>query len=708
MKQKKQTRSMMNMDPLKPADYNTPTKKKRLVESQCRRMLEAVEAVNPDAQSFLDGPYGLRRQKAILNYLDRAEREFRGVGLTSVAESFARYEMSPFMNYNHLDDECDLRIGAALWILDKLRASGKMGDAFEILPDTAGDLDVFYLQTDFHHPCYDNDLIQSVIYVITNRYQDVGVLTEENARGKEPNERYKALLNLLPEEDVKAACETFKTKLWELTTRKMKGKAYYDKALEQTARQIQNAGTAPMMTGPLAKPNKDSPMMGGLPGLGGMHGLSGFPGGSQSDTEELARRGRELLDQEHEYEMRFDKYLRMDRKQVRRESGSREVADALEGFTVEEPYSICFALFYLIDHGDDTPWLVASGCSLMLYTLQMLPWFMDQEGWDDEDWDAWYDGMKYDQNGWLEKGAVPDQIDYFHEMHGGKNLAQIIYGMCRGVVPVALHPFEAEREKLVTEGMDEDKARKVTDVAELIFLHAFQAKQYRRSDWSFDDNLLEEEPEDEIEPETEQETTSAPVKLGGYWGKVAAGQGFAVETPDTAAVEENAKLKAELDQAKKQIKSLKSLLNTEKHTADADRAKYERELKTLRMEHRELADLRSLMFNQENEVREEPTKGYSYPYETRKRTVIFGGHDSFLRAIKPMLPTVKFVDASNMAFNPEIIRNADVVWIQNNCISHPQYWSIVKNCKLAGVQMRYFGYASAEKCAEQLVTEDQK
>ena len=50
----------------------------------------------------------------------------------------------------------------------------------------------------------------------------------------------------------------------------------------------------------------------------------------------------------------------------------------------------------------------------------------------------------------------------------------------------------------------------------------------------------------------------------------------------------------------------------------------------------------------------------------------------------------------------------DVVWIQNNCISHPQFWSIVKNCKLAGVQMRYFAFASAEKCAEQLVDWDQK
>jgi hypothetical protein len=400
--------------------------------------------------------------------------------------------------------------------------------------------------------------------------------------------------------------------------------------------------------------------------------------------------------------MRFDKYLRMDRKQVRRETGSREVADAVEGFTVDDPYEICFALFYLIDSGDDAPWLIGSGSSLMLYTLQMLPWFMNQEDWDDEAWDSWLDGIQYDQNGWLERGAVPDQIDYYHEMHGGKNLAQIIFSLCRGVVPAGLHPFEAEREQLVIEGMDEDKARKVTDIAEMIFLHAFQAKQYRRSDWSFDDRLLV----DETEPEIEEEI--APIKLGGYWGKVAAGQGITVEATDTVAAEENAKLKAELDQAKKQIKSLKSLLSTEKHTADADRAKYERELKTLRMEHRELADLRSLVFNQENEVREEPTKDYSYPYETRKRTVIFGGHDSFLRAIKPMLPTVKFVDASNMAFNPEIIRNADVVWVQNNCISHPQYWSIVKNCKLAGVQMRYFGFASAEKCAEQLVEWDER
>ena len=126
---------------------------------------------------------------------------------------------------------------------------------------------------------------------------------------------------------------------------------------------------------------------------------------------------------------------------------------------------------------------------------------------------------------------------------------------------------------------------------------------------------------------------------------------------------------------------------------------------------RELADLRDLVFHREAEDSarlEKPDKVYAYPYETKKRTVVFGGHDTFLKAIKPMLPSVKFVNTAILSFDPNIIRNADVVWIQNNCISHSQFGSIVKQCKQAGVQMRYFGYASAEKCAEQLVTEDLK
>jgi hypothetical protein len=204
----------------------------------------------------------------------------------------------------------------------------------------------------------------------------------------------------------------------------------------------------------------------------------------------------------------------------------------------------------------------------------------------------------------------------------------------------------------------------------------------------------------------------------GYWGRTLgikateSHQQTDTAKETTGGTEKSEEIRSEeLEQARKEIKALRAALYKERREARDDRAKYEHELKGLRMEHRELADLRSLVFNREIEDQgrlEKVEKKYEYPYETRKRTVIFGGHDSFLRAIKPMLPTVRFVDPGNLTFSAEIIRNADVVWIQNNCISHSQFWNIVKNCKLAEVQMRYFGFASAEKCAEQLVTEDLK
>ena len=651
-------------------DYSTPNKKKRFVEAEYQRILKAVNSVNPDREYYIGGIFGTRRQKAIMNVLDRAEKEFRSFGLVSVVETFTKNELMPFNNYNYLDGDADLRIGAALWILDKLRESGAIREAFDILPDVSGDKDAFYLPINFAHPCYANDLIQSVIHVITNRYgkQRGVVITEGNACRKKPGEAYQKLLDLLPREDVQKASEEFKAKVWELAGRFMKGQSYFDKEIERTVREMRNIQAAPVST--LAEKK-------GLPGVSGSIGI-------QDAMFDIARRGQELIEQSHDYSMDFDRYLWMDRKAVRRETGSREIADAAANFTVNDPYELCFALFYLMDTGDDAPWLIRSGSSLMLYALRMLPWYVDQDDWDDEDFEAWYDGFQYNREGWLEQEKVEEPLDFYHERHGDRNLAQVVYDLCRTVVPTGLHPFEKDRQRLVAEGMEEDKARKITDIAELLFLYEFQTRQRVKGDFSWEDE------DDESDATVTQESAT---------------------TQTTAQTQPLAKLKVETDELKKQLKSLKNALAVTRQEANNERAKYEHELKALRMEHRELADLRELVFNSElspdiQERREKPEKNYQYPYSPRKRTVIFGGHDSFLRAIKPMLPDVKFVDASAMTYSPEIIRNADVVWIQNNCISHPQYWSIVKNCKLAGVQMRYFGFASAEKCAEQLVTED--
>ena len=800
-------------------DYSTPNKKKRFVESELRRMVKTSKTINSDVETYLDGIYGKRRQKAILAYLDKAEEEMKGAGLCSTVEAFTSHELLPINNYNNLDATFDLRIGASLWILGRLRSCGKMLDAFKILPDMSGSPDGWYLPSDFAHPCFSNDLIQSVIYVISHRYSDDTsrgvIITEQNANGEKPREKdkkskdvknnieglkdkkskdaknlspgiiYNRLLDLLPKDDVEKACTEFINKVWELSIRFLKGLAYYDRAIDKIVNEIQtkdalsNAFSAQIPGSAFMNPTEFLSGRIADRGLGGMNSMRFGPNRTLNSTYNSALRGQKLIEDQREYSIKFDAYLQMNRKSLQKAAGSREVADALEGFIVEDPFELCFALIYLLDSGDDAPWLMRSGSALMLYVLRMLPWYIDWDDWNDDDWDAWYDGLRYDRNEWMKKEKVKDQINYYHEKHGDRNLAQVIYDLCRTIVPTGLHPFEEDRKRLIDEGMDENLARKITDTAELLFLYDFQAKNISgeisfppdEDDLDLDKDLDEyydyfegnagviaekiagvtaNEAEDET-VDDDNISSESVTKLGGYWGRMMRNANSsgkksggkeshgakesldAKELPcakeshgadKTSEVDAN-KLRTELREAKKLIKSLRNTLAVTRQEANNERAKYEHELKALRLEHRELADLRELVFNSDNadlagqagqgEHSSDGTAKHdkadiqnSYTYETKKRTVIFGGHDTWLKAIKPMLPRAKFVDVNNIAFNPELVRNADVVWIQNNCLSHSQYGNIVKVARQYGIQVRYFAYASAEKCAGQIVDWDRK
>ena len=172
------------------------------------------------------------------------------------------------------------------------------------------------------------------------------------------------------------------------------------------------------------------------------------------------------------------------------------------------------------------------------------------------------------------------------------------------------------------------------------------------------------------------------------------------------------RINADDKRLKDEVKGLKRALSELSKQAAQERSKYEKELSVLRREHRELADLRELVFNQENsdEVPEEVSaeEEIAFPYETKLRTVVFGGHETFLKQIRPKFTNVRFVDAGQYAFSPDIVRNADIVWIQNNRISHSQYYRIINTARQYGIQVRYFPYASADKCAVLMVREDEK
>ena len=84
-----------------------------------------------------------------------------------------------------------------------------------------------------------------------------------------------------------------------------------------------------------------------------------------------------------------------------------------------------------------------------------------------------------------------------------------------------------------------------------------------------------------------------------------------------------------------------------------------------------------------------------------KKICIFGGHETWLKAIKKQV-NARFFKSGDL-HSLDVIRNADEIWIQPNAISHSFYGKVLAAARSNHVAVYYFDCASARKCAEQLV-----
>lgn len=90
----------------------------------------------------------------------------------------------------------------------------------------------------------------------------------------------------------------------------------------------------------------------------------------------------------------------------------------------------------------------------------------------------------------------------------------------------------------------------------------------------------------------------------------------------------------------------------------------------------------------------------------QKRTVICGGHDTFLKQLQRKIDgDIRYIDREQ-GFSSSLIRNADVIWIQSNAIAHKQYGKIMREARAYHKTIMYFACASAERCAAQLAACD--
>lgn len=177
-------------------------------------------------------------------------------------------------------------------------------------------------------------------------------------------------------------------------------------------------------------------------------------------------------------------------------------------------------------------------------------------------------------------------------------------------------------------------------------------------------------------------------------------EGISAEEADSAV--QTAELTRQLKESRRIIHETERnarQLQERLRSAEADAARDRAELSQLR---ETLFELRA----REGQPEDESEAEIDFPYQTRRRIAAFGGHDTWRKAIRPMLPGVRFFDREML---PDIhtIKGSDVVWIQSNAISHKFFYRIIDTARKENIPVRYFGFASARKCAEQLVMDEQ-
>ena len=705
-----------------------------------------------------------RRTQAVVEYTDRIIDRYKtipGLEEEQKAETgnlWIGLNFVPSLSYNTIEETSHILFAAAIWILDQITAQPDWRrKLFPLLPREPSVLNDLFAP-DVWDPAYDYDLILSVMYILNYRNIDIapmetsGSVTEHvlttsiNASGEQhadvPSRKtYESLMSLIPENAINQAAGHFEALLWAWTDRYFSciapicaaseaavetinqiGRRYneireeFGKAMEE-AEAAKNARLQQMKQrkpslGPLQVTSAASieDLLGKPAPFRSPLGTAG-PGSFFAGDDGTVQRALELTDRftaaSEEHQKAVDAYEEFEGKKtsftismirqgyVRQkeceEKYGEETTAAMKPFLISDPYEICFALLWLIESGSDLPWLYGPGCGMMQEVTESLPWGVieydefDDPVWSPEDDDAGEQVSSDSQEkqnapakqipipDWYERKYVPKDEDELFTFN--RSLAQIVYEETGCIMPRDMNKYAGRLRAIKGYGV------KGKDSMALLYLFSALSQARRQApalnlsddvELLFGNGLVEKQTQ---QPLTYDELNERLKQ----------------------ALEENKRLRASLHESERSCREIKKELSAIRDTAG--------------LEHRELADLRELVFNSksspEQDTQENDTANEAFPYEVRRNTVVFGGHETWLKAIRPMLTgNIRFIDKDMKNFDISIIRNADILWIQSNAVSHNQFYRIIDAARSYRKPVRYFTYASAAKCASQVMNED--
>ena len=328
-------------------EYATRQEKKRLVDQEFDKMGELMKRFSfaDDTQEI---PISKKRKTALLHLIDRIETEISTDnevreslrGLLSLPETLCNFELLPVRKpYDTLDYYENITLAAALWILDDLKRSRKLYEAYSFLPADYSEIYEADIPTNFYDTCYDEDLIRSVMCVIIDRNRrrdkDEKVSIEQkiycdvaDAQEQKPQtvyrSRFDGLFSLINQNRAERAAEHFREKQMAVIQKYLSCMAIFDRRDTDLVRPILQ--TSSLLVVKQSVPDEEK--------------LFGIMRGIEDNQEDRA-----------DFEQGFVEYLGKSFREIKRETGNKEISKSLSDFMVDDPYETCFALLYLLEKG---------------------------------------------------------------------------------------------------------------------------------------------------------------------------------------------------------------------------------------------------------------------------------------------------------------------------------------------------------------------
>ena len=701
---------------------------------------------------FMKDNYKDRHVTALINLFGEISSKYDKLlkkgDAVSAFETLMMLETFPIYNYNLLDSYGSLRLGAAIWMLDALREENKID---KVISDFVPPLfSMAHQRCPFRvmHPEYSPELIEMMSLTLTLRYIKDNekankialrncIIPEPLIRGRKIREQYARVLAAIPQEKIDKACDMFRDKMWkclDLSLRTYNWKA--DALVDDRKKSVGKTEPVSKMTSVnvFSKPVVDiefEPKQIKDKVVENMHfSFKDMCHQKEENSSFAMRCFLENLDD-------MSAVFAMDKEKLESIGITGELQKEILEFDIEDPYALCFALIYLLDKDDDLPWMFHAGGILMAFVEQCLPWAEKKEEgcWqpivfpygfntvgkeqeeskkrvdhlvidkpekeevqDDSETDVLIFEDSKPEGGSLCKTqpGIPTRTIDYQERVNGITLAQALYRTCNVAAPHRKSDCADTIDELTGHTLPERDVRFMASLADAFAFRAMGCKITFEDTNLLDDDVLEEGKDASEEDVCQIDSTEK-------------GEETQTDSVDLAAEVE--RLRKELADKEADNCNLQKTLTTMCSRFDKLTMEQGKMFEDSLREHKELIDLRELMFNnQEGNTNEEETLSDEetslFPYTVKKRTVVFGGHETFLTQMKKNVLNVKFVSERNVSFSPEIVKNADVIWIQSNCLSHSQFGNIMRHAGTYNKQVRYFTQGGWVRCAQQMVEED--